>query len=106
MRHHEAICRAVLAGALGLLLMQRPATAAPPDAWITTKAKMALLTTEGVSAMAVNIDTIDGQVTLHGKVASAAEKAKAEDAVKRIDGVRGVRNLLQVVSEQHERRVE
>jgi hyperosmotically inducible protein len=106
MVHHRAVCRALLTGALGLVLLGGPAKAATPDAWITTKAKMALLTTEGVSATAVNVDTVDGQVTLHGKVGSEAEKAKAEDAVKRIDGVRTVRNLLQVVPEQREKRVE
>ena len=33
--------------------------AATSDAWITTKAKMALLTTEGVSGTSVNVDTYD-----------------------------------------------
>jgi hyperosmotically inducible protein len=73
------------------------AAAAVSDAWITTKAKMSLLTTEGVSVTDVNVDTTNGEVTLHGKLRSADEKAKAEAAVRRIDGVRNVRNLLQVV---------
>ena len=82
------------------------ATAAtPPDAWITTKAKLALLTSDNVSATAVNVDTTDGQVTLHGKVRSAAEKSEAERAVKNIDGVKNVRNMLQVVSEAREDKV-
>lgn len=82
-------------------LLAAPATvlaAAPADAWITTKAKIALVTADDVSAMAVNVDTVDGKVTLHGTVASAAEKAKAEAAVQKIDGVRDVRNMLQVVA--------
>jgi osmotically-inducible protein OsmY len=54
-----------------------PARAAMPDAWITTKTKLALLTTEGVSGTAIHVDTILGKVTLHGKVRSAEEKAKA-----------------------------
>ncbi len=70
---------------------------AMPDAWITTKAKLALLTTEGVSATNVNVDTVDGRVTLHGTVDSAAEKAKAERIARSIEGARDVRNLLQVV---------
>jgi hyperosmotically inducible protein len=73
------------------------AVTSPPDAWITTKVKLALLTTEGVHAQAVNVDTVDGQVTLHGKVRSADEQQKAEMVAKKIDGVKGVRNLLQVV---------
>jgi hyperosmotically inducible periplasmic protein len=72
--------------------------AAPADAWITTKSKIALVTADDVSATAVNVDTVDGRVTLHGTVASDAEKAKAEAAVQKIEGVREVRNMLQVVA--------
>lgn len=45
------------------------------------------------------MDTIDGRVTLHGKVDTAAESARAEDIAKSIDGTTQVRNLLQVVPE-------
>jgi len=83
-----------------------PAPAAQPDAWITTKSKLALLTTEGVSSTAVSVDTVNQQVTLHGKVRSAEEKAKAETVVKTITGVQGVRNLLEVVAPQHEKAVQ
>ena len=56
-----------------------PSSAAQaPDAWITTKVKMALLVAEDVSATAVRVDTMDGKVTLHGTVSSADEKARAE----------------------------
>jgi hyperosmotically inducible periplasmic protein len=79
-----------------------PAGAATPDAWITTKTKLALLTTEGVSGTAIKVDTVLGRVTLHGKVHSTAEKTKAETITQKIDGVTGVRNLLQVVAPQHE----
>jgi osmotically-inducible protein OsmY len=97
----RAILAALLTGALAT-----PALATQPDAWITTKAKLALLTTEGVSATAVSIDTINQQVTLHGKVGSAEEKAKVETVVKAIDGVQGVRNLLVVVAPKHEEAVQ
>jgi len=95
----------VLAAVLGCALAA-PAVATQPDAWITTKSKMALLTTDGVSGMAVSVDTLNQQVTLHGTVGSAAEKAKAENVVKGIDGVRSVRNLLQVVAPSREKAVE
>lgn len=91
----------VLAVVLGAALAA-PASAATPDAWITTKTKLALLTTEGVSGTAVNVDTVAGRITLHGKVRSAEEKAKAETIAQKIDGVQGVRNLLQVVAPQRE----
>jgi hyperosmotically inducible protein len=83
-----------------------PVWAATPDAWITTKTKLALLTTEGVSGTAIHVDTILGKVTLHGKVRTAEEKAKAESIAKKIDGVLEVRNLLQVVTPQREKTVQ
>jgi hyperosmotically inducible protein len=76
------------------------------DAWLTTKAKIALLTADGVSATAVNVDTVDGQITIHGKVATAAEKAKAEQTVRQLDGVKDVKNLLQVVPDDQKQRVD
>ncbi|HZR83807.1 MAG TPA: BON domain-containing protein [Candidatus Binatia bacterium] len=87
----------MLAGAVIALLAARPSHAAS-DAWITAKTKMALLTTDGVSGTAINVDTVDGRVTLHGKVTSEQEKARAADVARKIDGTREVRNLLQVVT--------
>jgi len=68
------------------------------DAWITTKVKVALLTTEGVSGTKLNVDTVDGRVTLYGTVPNAAEKTKAGQVARSIQGTTDVRNLLQVVS--------
>jgi hyperosmotically inducible protein len=75
------------------------------DAWISTKAKLSLLTHDGMSVTAVNVDTVDGNVTLHGKVKTEAEKEKAEADVRGIDGVKNVRNLLQVVPEEFKEQV-
>jgi osmotically-inducible protein OsmY len=92
-------CSLALVG-LSVALAGTAASAdAARDAWITTKAKIRLLTADDVSVTAVNVDTADGHVTLHGKVPSDAEKARAEAAVRGLDGVRDVQNLLQVVSE-------
>jgi hyperosmotically inducible protein len=96
------ITYSVLAVVLGAALAA-PAGAATSDAWITTKIKLALLTTEGVSGTAIKVDTVVGKVTLYGKVHSAEEKAKAETIARKVDGVQGVRNLLQVVAPQHEK---
>jgi len=87
------------AAALVLATAGSSLAAAPPDAWITTKTKLALITSDSVSASSVNVDTTNGQVTLHGKVASGAEKAEAERIARSIDGVKNVRNMLQVVTE-------
>jgi hyperosmotically inducible periplasmic protein len=92
----------LLAVVVGVALATR-AGAATPDAWITTKTKLALLTTEGVSGTAIKVDTVLGRVTLHGKVGSTEEKTKAETVAQQIDGVKSVRNLLQVVAPQHEK---
>ena len=69
-----------------------------PDPWITTKTKMALLTAPDVSGMKINVDTVNGVVTLHGKVASDAAKQKAETVAQGIEGAKSVKNLLQVVA--------
>jgi osmotically-inducible protein OsmY len=66
------------------------------DIWITSAAKVRLLASD-VSAMDVNVDTRDGAVTLFGAVGSEAEKRAAADEVRRVDGVKAVRNELQVV---------
>jgi hyperosmotically inducible periplasmic protein len=67
------------------------------DSWITTKATIVLLTTDGFSVKGANVDTIDGKVTIHGKVATSADRTKAEQTVLKVDGVKTVKNLLQVV---------
>lgn len=96
------IWTSVLAAAL-VVAPTIAAAASTSDAWITTKAKLSLLTTEGVSGTAINVDTVLGRVTLHGKVHSADEKAKAEDITKKIQGVTSVHNLLQVVPASREK---
>jgi osmotically-inducible protein OsmY len=53
------------------------ARAAEPDAWITMKTKVSLMTTDGIHTSDLNVDTVKGVVTLHGKVSTEAEKAKA-----------------------------
>lgn len=77
-----------------------PALSAPPDPWITTKIKMALLADATAPGLPVNVDTNDGIVTLHGKVETAAQREAAVRVARSIDGVREVRNLLQVVPDK------
>jgi hyperosmotically inducible protein len=74
-----------------------PAWAAPPDPWITTRVKIALLSNRDAPGLPVNVDTNEGVVTLHGKVETAAQREAAARVARSIDGVREVRNLLQVV---------
>jgi Predicted periplasmic or secreted lipoprotein len=91
--------RALIAGAALALVVSTGALAADrPDSWITMKTKLALMTTEGVDTWDLNVDTVSGAVTLHGKVASEAAKEKAESVAKGIEGVTSVKNVLQVVA--------
>lgn len=99
MRHSFVRTSFVLALALAIGLTARMAAAAgsKPDPWITAKVKIFLLTAEDVDALDVNVDTVNGRVTLHGTVDSEAEKARAGEVARQIEGVADVRNLLQVV---------
>lgn len=71
--------------------------AAATDAWITTKAKVQLMATTGIPAMSVNVDTVDGVVTLFGTVPTLHAKQRAEAAIRELEGVARVDNALQVV---------
>src|SRR5438045_8163697 len=97
--------RAVAALVAGLIGAPAGAGAAVSDSWITAKTKVALMTSKGISSSAINVDTVDGVVTLHGKVNSTDEKAKAESEARNINGVKEVRNLLQVVPERMQKTV-
>lgn len=94
--------------ALAAVVATTPVASAnqPNDAWITTKAKIALLTTRDLSATGIDVDTRDGKITLHGTVPSDSEKERAASVAKGIDGVTSVQNLLQVVKPKDEERVE
>lgn len=69
------------------------------DPWVTMKARIILRTTDGVTSRDINVDSVNGAVTLHGKVPTAAERDRAALAVKDVEGVKSVTNLLQVVPE-------
>ena len=77
-----------------------------PDAWITLKTKVAVLNSVGIPGTDINVDTVHGQVTLHGTVVSQEDKERADKAARGIEGVRDVRNLLQIVPPKQEDRIE
>jgi osmotically-inducible protein OsmY len=102
-KRYVAICGL----ALGLVAGLTAASAAEVnDSWITMKTKLELMTTKDLHTNDLNIDTKDGVVTLQGKVESAAEKAKAESVTRSLDGVKSVKNLLQVVPKSMEKTVD
>jgi hyperosmotically inducible protein len=96
----------ILSLVAGLLSLAAATADAPSDAWLTTKAKIAIFTSIGAKGTSVHVDTVNGKMTLHGKVASRADKESAEKTARGIDGVKEIRNLLQVVSAAEEDRVE
>jgi osmotically-inducible protein OsmY len=82
--------------AMAALATASTASAARPDAWITTKTKLALLTDPDVSGLRINVDTQRSVVTLHGNVSSQAEADKAVSVARGIEGVTDVHSMLNV----------
>lgn len=78
--------------------MAQDAKAGINDSWLTSKAKIALFADDRVKGRQVNVETRSGVVTLRGKVDSGEAKAAAMEIAKGIEGVKSVRNELQVVA--------
>ncbi|WP_313458371.1 BON domain-containing protein [Stenotrophomonas sp.] len=60
------------------------------DSWITTKVKADLLASSNVPGTKVEVETVNGVVTLKGNVATKAEHDKAITTAKGIKGVKSV----------------
>jgi hyperosmotically inducible periplasmic protein len=68
------------------------------DSWLTAKTKIALFGDDRVKGSEINVVTNDRVVHLRGKVESAEAKSAAAEVARGIDGVRDVKNELQVVA--------
>ena len=68
------------------------------DAWIHTKITSKLIGDKDTPARKINVDVVDGIVTLRGEVNSAVAKDEADRVAKGTEGVRRVRNLLKVMA--------
>lgn len=68
------------------------------DASLTTSVKSSLVGDKAANLTRVEVDTTNGVVSLNGVVESAQQKARAEEVVRRVNGVKGVKNNLQVSS--------
>lgn len=66
------------------------------DGLITAKVKRALFRQEGVSILDVDVNTYRGQVQLSGFVPNAEAKRLAEEAARRVEGVKDVKNDIRV----------
>jgi hyperosmotically inducible protein len=67
------------------------------DSWITSKTKIALFADDRVKGREVSVETKQGEVHLRGKVDTPEAKAAAGEVAKGIEGVKNVKNDLQVV---------
>lgn len=68
------------------------------DTWLTAKTKIALFADARVKGSEINVETSQGLVIIRGKVDSDAAKYAAENIAKKLDGVKSVKNELQVIA--------
>ena len=77
---------------------QRSAGETTDDTVLTGKVKAALIDSNAVKGHDVNVDTYRGVVQLNGFVDTQAEKTAATQAAQSVNGVKEVRNNLEVKS--------
>ena len=66
------------------------------DGWLWTKARAVLAATDDLRDSTINVDVDNAVVTLSGTVATQAQKTKAAEVTKALDGVKSVKNNLTV----------
>lgn len=66
------------------------------DLWIWTKARAALASADDLRDSTIKVDVDNNAVTLSGSVPTAAQKSNAEQVVRGVEGVTGVKNEIQV----------
>lgn len=64
------------------------------DAGITAKVKTALAAEKDVSAISINVDTVQGKVTLSGRVSNPSEAERALEVARSVEGVKAVESKL------------
>ena len=87
-----------IAGTYKVATDERTAGTMLDDATLTTKVKTALIEDALVKARLIDVDTIDGNVILTGVVESGLQEKRAVEVAQSIQGVRSVKNNLQVGS--------
>jgi hyperosmotically inducible periplasmic protein len=105
------LCTAMVVGAM---LIAAPTTAVGKsgektpikDSWLTAKTKIALAADSRVKGRQVSVETQKGLIMLRGKVDSDEAKSAAEEVANGIDGVKSVKNELQVVAPSKREAVE
>jgi hyperosmotically inducible protein len=75
---------------------ERSAAQIAEDGAITTRVKTRLVGDKYVDALAINVDTRAGVVTLNGAVATRFERDQAEKLAEGVSGVQRVENRIRV----------
>ncbi len=91
----------MLGGAMAANAEDSSAGRVVDDSAITTKVKAALVGENDVSALKVHVKTYEGTVQLNGRVETAEQKAAAEAAASKVEGVKSVKNNLSVGEYHH-----
>ena len=76
------------------------------DDWIKLKTRLALVAHSPTNGYETDVEVRGGAVTLTGKVDTDEAKAEAEQVARKIEGVRGVNNQIQVVPEAKRKEVD
>ena len=84
---------------LGACASNQTAGEAVDDAAITAKVKAKLLADPQIKAFHIDVDTVNGIVTLNGEVASSVAKQEAEKLARLTEGVKQVNNVIQVAGQ-------
>lgn len=63
---------------------------------LIARVKTALLNDTEIGARRIDVHTVDGDITLTGRVASAAERDRAVHLARGVEGVRSVRSELEI----------
>ena len=66
------------------------------DATITTEANAVIVKDPDAKYLKINVDTLQGNVTLNGFVNSRATEARLVDKIQQIRGVKSVKSVLKV----------
>jgi hyperosmotically inducible periplasmic protein len=69
------------------------------DGWLWVKTRYDLAAADDLRDSTINVDVENGVVTLTGTVPTPAQKAKAEQVAKAVEGVTGVKNQIKVAVE-------
>jgi hyperosmotically inducible periplasmic protein len=68
------------------------------DGWLWVKARFDLAAADDLRDSTINVDVDNAVVTLSGTVANPAQRTKAEQVAKTVEGVKSVRNQLKIAA--------